>query len=177
MADKPGHLLEIPASLGRDVDKARAGKIPPPPVEAFLSQQTLSAIEQSSSSAIRPVHAETLVPMSKSQAADRTVFDGKQLPAMPATRRVIPAPFRRTRIEAGRHGKRWQYVRAGQVAVGDILPEVGRVIGVQTDIRRQDISTPAQVTPGVAVGTDVTVVGAGGNTATFPDWADVRVFR
>lgn len=46
---------------------------------------------------------------------------------VPSVRRSIPAPYKRDRISAGRHGKTWGYLAADQVRVGDIVVDFGRV--------------------------------------------------
>lgn len=186
MADKPGHVLEIPDSLGRDVDKAREGKIAPPPVEAFMSPAALEQAEKAASTA--PVHAEDLRPISKAEAGRRTTFDGETLPGVPATRRVIPAPFRRPRIAIDHHGKTWQTVRADQVREGDIVPGLGRVAEAGEMVLyapRRDFLEPAEreyltedelVEP-VAHGTAIRVLGAGANVLMLRPHDQVRVFR
>ena len=186
MADKPGHVLEISESLGRDVDRAREGKIAPPPIEAFMSPAALEQAEKSASTA--PVHAEDLRPISHAEAARRTTFDGKNMPGVPATRRVIPAPFRRDRIAVDHHGKTWQSVRADQVREGDIVPDLGLVAEVREMVLyapRSDFLEPAErdyltedelVQP-VAHGTAIRVLGAGANVLVLRPDAQVRVFR
>jgi hypothetical protein len=126
--DKPAHVLEIPASLGRDVDKAKEGKLKAPiPAEAFLSDSALQQIADMQ--AKEPVHAEALRPISRQEAASRTTFtkDGEAVPVVPQMRRVIPVPFQRPRINAGSHGKAWQYVSADEIVIGDLIPDVGLV--------------------------------------------------
>ena len=90
-------MLSIPDSLGRDLDKAAAGKIPAPPIEAFMSDAALEQVARNTAASGAPVHAEDLRPISAAEAAARTTFDGERLPSLPATRRVIPPPFRRDR--------------------------------------------------------------------------------
>lgn len=186
MADKPGHVLEIPESLGRDVDKAREGKIPAPPIEAFLSPGALEQAEKMTSA--EPVHAEDLVPISKAEAARRTTFDGEHLPAVPTTRRVIPPPFRRQRISIDHHGKTWQSVRADQVLEGDIVPDLGRVAEVAEAVLyspRRDFLAPGQreqltedeLDEPVAHGMAIRILGAGANVLILRPDMQVRVFR
>lgn len=128
--DKPGHILEISDALGRDVDRAREGKAPAPPIEAFLSDTTLREIERASRAKDELVPAESLRPITRGQASARTTFDGHTLPAAPQMRRVRPAPFRRPRIEAGSHGKSWQWVTVEDVGLDDIVPDVGKVTDI-----------------------------------------------
>jgi hypothetical protein len=164
LPDKPAHVLEIPTSLGRDVDRAREGKAPAPPMEAFFSDAALESMVPDTS----PVHAETLAPISPAEAAHRSTFDGTTLPRHPVTRRVIPAPYRRDRISGGRHGKTWQEPLAGTVRPGDIMPDVGLVIAVDQQIRRKD---------GIPVALELVITGAGGKELVTDPGARIRVFR
>jgi hypothetical protein len=170
--DKPGGMLEIPASLGRDLDKAAQGKIPPPPLEAFLSDSALEAAERATAAASEPVHAEDLKPLSKAEAARRTTFSGHSLPPVPSTRKVIPAPFRRPAVTGGRHGKAWQPVRAGQVVPGDIVPDLGRVVRAEERVVREVVAGTE-----AATAVEVVLTGAGGVTRAFRPDEPVRVFR
>jgi hypothetical protein len=166
-------MLTIPDSLGRDIDKAAAGKIPAPPIEAFMSDAALEQAERNTRAASTPVHAEDLRPISKEEAAARTTFGGEHLPSLPATRRVIPPPFRRPGACGGQHGKTWQPVPADQVNAGDMTELVGKVALVQSVLRRDTISGY----PDVAVGTDITLTGIGGVTVTVTSTSQVMVFR
>lgn len=170
--DKPGGILEIPDSLGRDLDKAAAGKIPAPPIEAFMSDSALQASQDATTAASEPVHAEDLRPVSAAEAARRSTFDGQSLPRT-TRRRVIPAPFRRPRAVGGSHGKTWQSVRADQVVSGDIIPGIGLVMDVREVIRRETVAGVA----GVATRVEWRVTGAGGVTKAFRPAEQVRVFR
>jgi hypothetical protein len=162
--DKPAHVLEIPTSLGRDVDRAREGKALAPPMEAFFSDAALETMVPDT----EPVRAETLAPISPAEAARRSTFDGSTLPKHPVTRRVIPAPYRRDSIRAGRHGKTWQDRLAGNVRPGDIIPGTGLVIAVDQQIRRED---------GIPVAMELVITGAGGNELVMDPGARIRVFR
>jgi hypothetical protein len=170
--DRPGGILEIPASLGRDLDKAAAGKIAPPPVEAFMSDSALEAAEKAARAASGPVHAEDLRPISRAEAAARTTFDGHSLPDVPAPRRVIPAPFRRPQVTGGSHGKTWQPVRADQVRPGDIIPDLGRVTRVDEHGIYEDIGGHDALT-----GIEVVLTGAGGVVRVLDCADQVRAFR
>ena len=176
MADndsKPGGTLEIPQSLANDLDKAAAGKIAPPPIEAFMSDAALEQIERNTAAAAEPVHAEDLRPISRAEAARRTTFDGAHLPSLPAPRRVIPAPFARARVTGGSHGKSWQNLRADQVRPGDIIPDIGKVTGAHEVIRRETVAGVA----GVASRVEWVITGAGGVVRCYPPEARLRVFR
>src|SRR6202012_5730263 len=108
LPDKPGHIIEIPDSLGRDVDRFREGRGPAPDVEAFMSPEALEQVEVQTAAAAAPVHAEDLRPITRAEAAARTTFDGEHLPSgIPQLKRVIPAPYRRDRIEISHHGRVW----------------------------------------------------------------------
>lgn len=166
-------MLEIPRSLERDMEKAAAGKIPAPPVEHFMSDAALQSAEDATRAAAEPVHAGDLKPISAAEAARRTTISGDTLPAMPATRRVIPAPFRRQRVTGGRHGKTWQSVPADEVVKGDMTECVGVVGDVASVIRRETVAGRA----GVATGTDVVLTGIGGVAVAVDAASRVRVFR
>ena len=171
MTDKPAHIVEIPDSLGRDVDKARAGTLKGTlPVEAFMSDGALEEVQARSSA---PVHAEDLVPITKAEAARRTTFDGEHLPRVPSTRRVLPAPFRRERVSLDRHGRAWQSCRADAVEPGDVVPEIGRIAGTDFDIKYETVAG----VPDVATGMKVILTGIDGNSAAFDPGQHVRAFR
>lgn len=188
MAGKPGHILEISDALGRDVDKAAAGKIAQPPIEAFLSDAALREIERATKARDEPVRADQLMPITRAEAGTRTTFDGETLPRAPSVRRVIPAPYRRPRIEAGSHGKTWQWVTADEVTEGDIVPEVGRVVSVAEHVihkTRAEVLGLEPVPDGgldsydelVAVGTVTLLAGMGGQVRAFRPGTLVQVFR
>jgi hypothetical protein len=163
--------VEIPDSLGRDVDKARAGTLKGTlPVEAFMSDGALEEVQARSSA---PVHAEDLVPITKAEAARRTTFDGEHLPRVPSTRRVLPAPFRRERVSLDRHGRAWQSCRADAVEPGDVVPEIGRIAGTDFDIKYETVAG----VPDVATGMKVILTGIDGNSAAFDPGQHVRAFR
>lgn len=164
MPDKPAHVLEIPTSLGRDVDRAREGKAPAPPMEAFFSDAALESMVPDKG----PVRAEALTPISPADAARRSTFDGSTLPKHPVTRRVIPAPYRRDSIRAGRHGKTWQEALADTIRPGNMVPDVGMVIAVDQQIRRED---------GIPVGMELVLIGAGGCELVLDPGDRVKVFR
>ena len=173
MSDKPGHILTIPDSLGRDIDKAAAGKIPSPPIESFMSDAALEQVERQTRAATTPVHAEDLRPISSAEAAARTTFGGEHLPSLPARRRVIPQPFRRPGARGGQHGKTWQSVLADQVVPGDMTELVGKVNTAEPVLRRATVAGHHNV----AVATDIILTGVGGVTATVTSTAQVAVFR
>lgn len=166
-------MLEIPASLSRDLDKAAAGKIPAPPIEAFMSDAALEQAERSTRASTEPVHAEDLRPISRAEAARRTTFDGEHLPGVPATRRVIPPPFRRPSARGGQHGKVWQSVRADHVHQDDMTECVGKVASAVSRLHREEVAG----VPDVAAWVEVVLTGVGGVTVTVNAAAPVRVFR
>jgi hypothetical protein len=97
----------------------------------------------------KPLDARTLTPITRHRANQIVSGspDGKLqrgvLPRAPATRRVIPAPFQRERIEIrvpGEPRPEWRNVRADQVRPGDIVPGVGMVM----DITRRTRHLPAE---------------------------------
>jgi hypothetical protein len=169
--EKPAHILEIPDSLGRDVDRYREGKTDnAPPIEAFMSEGSLQKAWDASRAA--PVHQEDLVPITKAESVRRTTFDGEHLPRAPATRRVIPAPFRRESISIDHHGRRWTTPRADEVAVGDVVVDLGKVASTETVM---EYATVAGV-PDVAVGMKILLTGIAGNQAEFEPGTRVRAF-
>jgi hypothetical protein len=173
MPDKPAHIIEIPDSLGRDVDRYREGKGEAPPMDAFMSDESLAQVEAQTAAAATPVHAEDLVPISAGEAAERTTIRGETLPRMPTTRRVIPAPFRRPSIRITHHGRAWQPCRAEDVEVGDTVPDLGLVTDRQIVTR---YATVAGV-PDVAIGMKVILTGAGGIEQAFDLTEPVRAHR
>lgn len=175
MSDKPAHILEIPDSLGRDVDKARAGKLKGElPVEAFLSADALARQEALTREAMAPVHAEQLVPITKAEAASRITFDGEHLPKVPATRRVIPPPFQRPRFDLDRHGRAWQSCPVEKVRKGDVVPDIGLVAcAPDYDVRYETVAG----VPDVAVGMKVVITGVSGTQARFEPGSYVQAFR
>jgi hypothetical protein len=173
--EKPAHVLEIPESLGRDIDKARADPSRPAiPVEAFLSDAALETAEKMTRA--EPVHAEDLTPISPAAAAARTRFDGDSLPRAPQTRRVIPAPFRRPVInltlpwEAKRQ---WGSCPAEDVEEGDTVVDIGLVVSTEYKMRRATVAGVKNV----AIGFDVVLTGKGGISRTFAAQDMVRAFR
>jgi hypothetical protein len=174
MSDKPGHVFEIPESLGRDVDAFYEGKRPAPPIEAFMSDAALDQVAAQTAAASAPVYAEDLVPITKAEAARRTTFDGEHLPKMPATRRVIPPPFRRERISLDRHGRTWTTCPAEDVKAGDVVVDIGRVDRDAELVTRYE--TVAGI-PDVAVAMKVIITGISGNRVPFTPGTRVRAFR
>lgn len=173
MSDKPGHILEIPDSLGRDVDRFRAGDGPAPPVEAFMSEAALEEVARNTDAAAT-VREQDLVPITKAEAARRVTFDGESLPRVPSARRVLPAPFRRERVDLTRHGRAWTTCRADQVTPGDVVPDVGRIESAETVRRFEPAGDEGS---GVAVGMKILLTGVAGNRAAFEPGEDVRAFR
>jgi hypothetical protein len=173
--DKPAHVLEIPDSLGRDVDKARAGKLKQAlPVEAFLSDAALEQQAAATRAAMAPVHAADLQMISKAEADRRVTFDGEHLPRAPAIRRVIPEPFQRPRFDLDRHGRRWTTCPAEAVCTGDMVADVGRIAREpEFDIRYETVAG----IPDVATGMKVILTGIAGNRAVFEPGTHVRAFR
>lgn len=172
-SDRPGGMLEIPASLGRDIDKAAQGKIEAPPIEAFMSDDALQAAHDATTVAAAPVHAEDLKPISAAEAAVQRTFNGETLPNFPQTRRVIPAPFRRPSVSGGSHGKAWTSVSPDKIRLGDIITDLGLV----TDRHEVVIRETVAGVPDVPVGLEWSVTGIGGLTRKFRPDAQVRVFR
>jgi hypothetical protein len=172
VADKPEHILEIPDSLGRDVDRFREGKTgKAPDISAFMSDASL----QQAWDAQRPgaVRQQDLVPISPAEAARRVTFDGEHLPSVPVQRRVLPAPFRRESFTLDRHGRAWTSCRADAVVPGDVVPDVGRVAVAETVTRYETVAGVS----GVAVGMKTILTGVTGNRVAFDPGQLVRAFR
>jgi hypothetical protein len=160
MADKPAGIVEIPESLGKDIDN---GKLPAEglPIEEVLHPRTVEQLHAQAKAAEEPISADKLVPITPAEAAARRTQHGETLPNMPVARRVKPAPFRRERVTGGRHGKTWQQVPARKVVPGDMTAVVGRVAD-----------------DGVKRGEDhVVLTGIGGVKAAFHPESPVQVFR
>lgn len=177
MSDKPAHILEIPESLGRDVDAFYAGKRPAPPVEAFMSDAALEQVDAQTAAAAAPVHAGDLIPISKAEARTRTTLDGEHLPMMPATRRVIPEPFRRQRFDLDRHGRDWTTCPAEAVKKDDMVAVDGQAFRVACDAETVIRREPVAGYSGVAVGMKVIITGIAGNRVAFDPGTRVRAFR
>lgn len=140
MADKPGHIVEISDALGRDVDKAREGKLKKAlPIEAFMSQGALDELAARQRPKTEPVRADQLQAISPVEAARRRTFSGESLPeGIPQVRRVIPAPFRRPSATIGsNHGKTWRTLTADKIRTGDIVPDLGEVSVVREEVVRR----------------------------------------
>lgn len=179
--------LPISNAMGRDID---SGKAAGRDVADFLPDDVAQELYDQTTSARAPVHAENLIPISPSEGAAMRQIDPESgsLPRFPATRRVIPAPFQRDCITGGSHGKAWTLVTADQIRKGDIIPDLGLVVDVQDEVRREkiaDLVAPEDlqnVSIGspegfAAAGTQHIVTGAGGKVVTFPSHAEVKVFR
>jgi hypothetical protein len=174
VAEKPAHVITIPDSLGRDVDKAREGKIAPPPMEAFMSDAALEQVEQQTAAAAAPLHAEDLVPITRQEGARRTTFDGETLPNLPATRRVLPPPFRRPQISIDHHGREWASCPVEAVKAGDMVIDVGRVAcDPEEEVQRDTVAGVS----GVAIGMKVILTGISGNRLAYEPGSSVRAFR
>ena len=154
------------------MEKAKQGKIPAPPIEAFMNDDMVNQIE-SAAAPPAPVHAETLRPITRYEANQRTTFNGTSLPSMPAPRRVIPPPFRRPSINGGKHGKTWQNVRADQVRKGDIIPEIGLVQETRELLTRETVAEVDSVPTGVAY----VITGGDGTEYKFAPGHQLQVFR
>lgn len=186
--------LHISDAMGRDIDKGLAKDRD---ITDFLPDHVNQALWDAQHPG--PVHAENLVPISKEEARRRTTFNGEEMPRFPATRRVIPAPFKRDRITGGSHGKAWTTIAAAGIVAGDIIPEVGLVTDREERIvytTRTAVSEglpwqsavialpgntlpvpPEQAAEMVALGVVIVVLGAGGNARTYDPGAEVKAFR
>jgi hypothetical protein len=170
--ETPAHYLPISDTVGKQVDKWREGKAPAPPMEAFMSDESMAQVERQTKLADTPVHAEDLIPISPQDAARRQLFDGDTLPSHPTARRVIPPPFRRPRVNGGAHGKTWHYVRADHVLEGDMTEAVGRVTSISSGMVYGNIEGHT-----VAVQEVIILIGLGGARADFDPGSQVRVHR
>lgn len=173
MPERPDHILEIPDSLGRDVDAWREGRREAPDMEAFMSDRSLEMVEQQTAQAAAAVPAESLTAISPAQAAEMTRFDGETMPNLPRTRRVIPAPFARQRISITHHGRRWMPCAAGDVQVGDTVPGIGLVTARQVVRRTEAVAG----TSGVTTGMKVILTGKGGTSVSLDVGERVQAHR
>jgi hypothetical protein len=172
LPDRPAHILEIPESLGRDVDRYRAGQTDQaPPVEAFMSEDSLNQMMDATRA--ETVRQQDLVPITAGEARQRTTFDGEHLPSVPSLRRVIPEPFRRERVSLDRHGRAWQETEAQDVEAGDVVPDVGRIVSTEIHTRYATVAGM----PDVAVGMDIILTGIDGTRHVFAPGCRVRAFR
>lgn len=186
-------FLHISDAMGRDIDRGLAKDRD---ITDFLPDHVNQALWDAQHPG--PVHAENLVPISKEEARKRTTFNGDEMPRFPATRRVIPAPFKRDRITGGSHGKAWTTIVAAGIVTGDIIPEIGLVTDAEERTvysHRENVmqgtawSYPLVARPGnrlpegchpddlVAIGLVIAVRGAGGNARTYDPGAEVKAFR
>jgi hypothetical protein len=175
VSDRPAHIIEIPDSLGRDVDKAREGKLKGTlPIEAFMSEEAVAEVAGQTAAASAPVHAEDLWAISPAEAATRSTFNGETLPDHPVPRRVIPAPFQRPRIAIDHHGRGWTTCPVDKIAEGDMVVDIGRIArDAETVIRYETVAG----IPDVAVGMKVVLTGISGNRVPFEPGTRVRAFR
>jgi hypothetical protein len=172
MPDKPAHMIEISDALARDVDRFHAGDGPAPPIEAFMSEDSLEQVARQTAGT-GTVRQEDMVPITPAEAARRTTFDGEHLPRVPRMSRVLPAPFRRERVDLTRHGRAWTECRADEVAKDDVVPDVGRIAAVEPVLRYETVAG----IPDVAVGMKVILVGVAGNRVAFNPGDSLRAFR
>jgi hypothetical protein len=178
MTDDGTKYLPISDAMARDIDSGRAKDRD---LADFLPDDYAQELYDQSQPG--PVHAENLVPISPQQGAEMRRIDPESgsLPRFPASRRVIPAPFRRDVVRGGSHGKAWMLLRGEQIRPGDIITEVGLVVDVQQQLRYEtkgDVLNDGNADPTqVAVGTEYTATGKGGNVKTYDANAEVKVFR
>lgn len=180
----PEKYLPISDAMARDID---SGKAADRDLADFLPDAVAQELYDASNPG--PVHAENLVPISSQQGAEmrRIDPDSGTLPLFPATRRVIPAPYRRDRVTGGSHGKAWTLVTAEQVRKGDIITDLGLVVHVDEQVVHGTVgefASTAALSGGhwtrddeVATGRRYVVTGAGGRQAAFPAGREVKVFR
>lgn len=107
--------------------------------------------------------------------SDVGFHDGKfRAPANPPsrTRKVMPAPFARPRIDldgAGQVNRDWQVIPVHQVAKGDTVPGVGLVYDVHERHAAPDAGTELSVEEKVAqISWTVTLSGGDLNVRTYP---------
>ncbi len=185
MADSPaGGFLPISDAMGRDLDNGRADN---KALDDFIPDTVLQEMKDRQD-AQTTVRAQDLIPISKADAARRTTFGGETMPSLPKSRRVIPAPYRRDRVVGGKHGKSWHEMAAAGVEPGDIIPDVGLVQAVSTEVRHgalwaQHIHEDAGTVDGCpgcfapAEGLDVIVYGGDGQPSRYDSKVILRVFR
>jgi hypothetical protein len=165
----------LPTIPDKIVDAIEAGK--DVPIEALVSPGALDAHMEAEARRSEPVHMEDLTAVAKGDPRIAMNFDGESLPNAPATRRVIPAPFRRPRIELGHHGKSWQRLDACEVQPGDIVPDLGKITCSEavTQYEPRHLFVPGGGDDRVAVRVDWVLTGLGG-TAHFGRHEKLNVF-
>lgn len=135
-----------------------------------------------------PIPIESLTPIAKNDPRAQVHFDGNSMPKAPATRRVKPKPFQRQRFDLDRHNRTWLYCRADQIEEGDMVVGVGRVSEVRVIIRKvhrdvlagarlESIVQPIDPYDMIAVGTDIELTGAGGNTWLGDAGEQLKAFK
>lgn len=188
MPDEGQSFLNIPDSLGRDIDSGKAANRD---ITDFLPDSMSQQLLDMSSPG--PVHAENLIPISAQQGAGLRTIDpaSGSLPKMPATRRVIPAPYKRDRAVGGSHGKAWMLTTAEKIAPGDIVTDVGLITRVISQVchdeeqqaKAEHIHLTRDIREGCpacfppATGMEYEVTGAGGKILVYAAGTEVKVFR
>jgi len=144
--------VNLPVIPDKVVKRIQDGK--DVPLEA-ISEAATELREKRGLERAKPLHAGTLKPITQHRANQIVSGspDGKLqhgvMPRAPQTRRVIPEPFRRESISIrvpGEPSAEWHNVRADQVLVGDIVPDVGKVVNIVTQPRYADALAKALVT-------------------------------
>jgi hypothetical protein len=177
------------------------------PLEA-ISETAAEMKHEREAAKSQPLRGETLRPTTRAHA--NTLMTGNPqgtlqrgaIPRAPATRRVIPPPFRRERISIrvpGEPQSQWRTVRAGDVQAGWIVPGVGRVVSVLRTTRhaaaadkvpvfREELQVQGYTGEDaarlqgmyghtrVAVGIDITLTGPEGASITVDTMAEVQAF-
>lgn len=85
---------------------------------------------------------DTPVPLSSLTPASAVDITPGQFPAVPRRQRVIPAPFRRNRIDISHHGREWLAVQAGSLRSGDLVVDRGKVIETERIVEYDTIDGP-----------------------------------
>ena len=92
---------------------------------------------------VRPrTDGDTPVPVSSLTPVSAIPMTPGQLPSVPRRQRVIPAPFRRNRIDISHHGREWLVVPARTLRKDDLVVDRGKIVDTQWLIEYDTIEGP-----------------------------------
>lgn len=146
--------------------------------QAEFSEQI---IEERSKRAGEPLRMEGLKPLPPEMMSQRTprgVIPGGAgaLDMVPSMRKTIPAPFKRPRIDIDHHGKTWGYLRARDVAAGDIVVDFGKIERVTPYVHHEPDFT-SRGRPTVATREGIILTNIAGDGMDVDSHEQLRVFR
>lgn len=118
---------------------------------------------------------DTPVPLSSLTPASAVDITPGQFPAVPRRQRVIPAPFRRNRIDISHHGREWLAVSARTLRIGDLVVDRGKVEDIHWHTENDSIDAGGY-TVQTAVEEWVVVTFLSGKTENYFPHEGVRAF-